>query len=48
MHLIHVTTLFSRGGTPHEMKYEVNFFIKKKLMAMNYQLQKKVIFIQNT
>ena len=29
MHLIHVTTLFSRGGTPHEMKYEVIFLFKK-------------------
>ena len=29
MHLIHVTTLFSLGGTPHEMKYEVIFLFKK-------------------
>ena len=29
MHPIHVTTLFSRRGTPHEMKYEVIFLFKK-------------------
>ena len=29
MHLIHVTTLFSHGGTQHEMKYGVIFLLKE-------------------